>query len=99
MKDNNKVIIGYSLKKHSLKKWIYSNGYTQPYIAKRMGMKSGKFKRMLRRKEKFNREQIKRLIYFMKAENAFNVIYFPSLSRRRQIRINVFGDKEEKRNE
>ena len=29
---------GYSLKKWCLKQWIYSHGYTQPYVARRLGV-------------------------------------------------------------
>ena len=29
---------GYSLKKYLLKQWIYANGLTQPYVAKKMNL-------------------------------------------------------------
>lgn len=49
---------GYSLKKRSLLKWIYSRGYTQPYVARKLGMTTKAFKRKLREREKFNEHQI-----------------------------------------
>ena len=39
---------GYSLKKWCLKQWIYSHGYTQPYVARRLGVSAEEFKRKLR---------------------------------------------------
>ena len=48
---------GYSLKKWCLKQWIYSHGYTQPYVARRLGVSAEEFKRKLREHEKFNEYQ------------------------------------------
>jgi len=86
-------ITGYSLKKHSLKKWIYGNGYTQPYVARKLGLSAYEFKRRLRARDKFNRTEIERLVYLMKAEEAFKVIYFPTFKMRERVRQKVFGDK------
>ena len=82
---------GYSLKKRSLKRWIYEHGYTQPYMAKQLGMETDDFKRKLREHEQFDRYQIRLLVDFMKAEAAFMVLYFPSASMRRQVYREVFG--------
>lgn len=82
---------GYSLKKYLLKKWIYENDHTQPYVARKMGLEPDEFKRKLREREKFNRDQIKSLVYLMGAEAAFNVLYFPSNRKRRKIWWEVFG--------
>ncbi len=35
---DNKKVYSYSLKKKKLKKWIYENNYTLPYVAKRLGI-------------------------------------------------------------
>lgn len=82
---------GYSLKKYRLKCWIYDNEYTQPFVARTMGIDPIEFKRMLREREKFSREQLWKLIKLMGAEEAFNVLYFPSKRRRRKIWWEVFG--------
>ena len=42
------LLEGYSLKKYSLKKWIYENGYTQPYVARKLGLHPEDFKQKLR---------------------------------------------------
>lgn len=88
---NNILAEGYSLKKYRLKSWIYDNDYTQPYVARRMGIDLDEFKQMLRDRKKFSREQLWKLIKLMGAEEAFNVLYFPSQRRRRKIWWEVFG--------
>lgn len=82
---------GYSLKKWCLKQWIYSHGYTQPYVARRLGVSAEEFKRKLREHEKFNEYQISCLVELMKAKAAFQVLYFPTLEMRRRIYKEVFG--------
>ena len=90
---------GYSLKKRSLQRWIYCRGYTQPYVAKRLGLSAEEFKRKLREHEKFNEYQIGCLVQLMKAKAAFRVLYFPSLKMRRRIYREVFGESKERLNE
>ena len=90
---------GYSLKKRSLLKWIYRSGYTQPYVARRLGMTTKAFKRKLREREKFNEHQIGCLVRFMKARAAFRVLYFPTIGQRRSVYREVFGRQGRKMNE
>lgn len=92
---------GYSLKKFLLKKWIYANGLTQPYVAWKMHLPSYEFKRRLREREKFNKEEITALVKLMDAEDAFKVIYFPTMKIRRRVWREVFGKyrKKEELNE
>lgn len=87
---------GYSLKKYLLKKWIYDNDHTQPYVAKKLGLAPEELKRKLREREKFNREQIESLVYLMGAEAAFNVLFFPSKRKRKKIWWEVFGKYKER---
>lgn len=87
---------GYPLKKYALKKWIYDNDHTQPYVAKALGLAPDEFKRKLREREKFNKEQIKSLVYLMGAEAAFNVLYFPSNRKRKKVWWEAFGKYKEK---
>lgn len=87
---------GYVLKKYHLKKWIYDNDHTQPYVAKALGLAPDEFKRKLREREKFNQEQIKSLVYLMGAEAAFGVLYFPSNRKRKKIWWGVFGKYKQK---
>ena len=82
---------GYALKKRILKRWIYDQGYTQPYIARKLGLFPEQFKRKLRECEIFDRRQIEILVGLMKADAAFQVLYFPTSKQRRQIYGKVFG--------
>ena len=82
---------GYSLKKRCLKRWIYVHGYTQSFIARKLGISVEEFKRKLREHEKFNEYQITKLVALMKARAAFRVLYFPSIQIRRRIYQEVFG--------
>ena len=91
-----KLLPKHSLKKHSLKKWIYSHGYTQPYLAHKLNVSTKVFKRKLRVHGKFDYEQIKRLILFMGAEDAFKVIYFPTKKRRKEVWWEAFGKYKSK---
>ena len=87
---------GYALKKYKLKKWIYDNDHTQPYVAKALGLTPDEFKRKLRERYIFNREQIKSLVYLMGAKAAFEVLYFPSNRKRKKVWWQVFGKYKEK---
>jgi len=83
-------IKGYSLKKQKLKKWIYKNGYTQPQIAKLLKLSLFEFKKRLNQHELFDKKQIERLITFMGAYDAFQVIYFPTKSQRQEVYQKTF---------
>lgn len=90
---------GYSLKKRKLQQWIYRNHLTQPYFARRLGVEPEEFKAMIKSKELFNREQITKLVRFMGARAAFNVIYFPTIKQRRKVYKIVFENNKERKNE
>lgn len=93
------VPAGYSLKKQALKKWIYENGHTQPYVAKNLNLPPEVFKENLTGRALFNRAQLDALIRLMGAKEAFKVIYFPSDGERTRVFYEVFVDplKEELR--
>ena len=87
---------GYPLKKYPLKRWIYDNHFSQPFVARVMKIPPDEFKRRLREKEKFNRDEITALVKLMGAEDAFEVIYFPTMKIRRRVWREVFGKYENK---
>lgn len=90
---------GYSLKKRKLQQWIYRKRLTQPYVARRLKLEPDEFKRMIKGKVPFNKEQITRLVRFMGARAAFQVIYFPTFNQRRKVYKTVFGNYKERKNE
>jgi len=82
---------GYGLKKRLLKRWIYENDLTQPYVARKMKMPVEEFKQTLKDRGTFNAEQLKALVRLMGAWEAFKVLYFPSKRQRRRVYREVFG--------
>ncbi len=77
--------VGYSLKKRQLKDWIYDHGKTQPYVAKRLGITKEELQRKLNEHEPFNEQQIRRLVWLVKADAAIDIIYFPTLEKKREV--------------
>lgn len=67
----------FSLKQYSLKQWIVTHGYTQTSVAKKLGLDIIEFKRKLKQREQFNREQIYALIELVGLRDAYRIIYFP----------------------
>ena len=67
----------FALKKYSLKQWIVMNGLTQTYVAKKLGLDILEFKRKLRERELFTKEQIFALINLVGVREAYHIIYFP----------------------
>ena len=92
----DKKINGCSLKKRTLKKWIYEHGYTQPIVAKMLKMDISDFKQRLRHRKPFSEIQIRRLVYFMGARSAFEVIYFTTLQERERVRRETFWEQRQK---
>lgn len=90
-------VTGYSLKKHTLKTWIYANNHTQPYVARRMNISTDEFKRKLNDHGLFNEQQLRRLIRFMGAEAAFDVIYFPTKEEKRKVHKAAIADQRKRR--
>lgn len=91
---SNEVIKSYSLKKRKLKDWIYNNGKTQPYIAKKFGITKAELQRMLNEHIPFNEEQIRTLVHLAKAKEAINIIYFPTLKEKRRVWHMTFGREQ-----
>ena len=59
-------------------------------------MRVSVFKRMIKYKIPFEEEQIRRLVYFMGAKSAFDVIYFATPEERERVRKATFGAEENK---
>ena len=91
--------VGYSLKKRQLKDWIYDNGKTQPYVAKRLGITKEELQRKLNEHEPFDKQQIRSLVYLVGAETAIDIIYFPTLKEKRKVWRKTFGKKREEEGE
>ena len=87
---------GYGVKRKLLKRWIYKNKLTQPYVARKLNMPVVDFKQTLKEKGTFNAEQLKALVKLMGAWEAFKVLYFSSKRKRRKVYWEVFGRYKQK---
>lgn len=96
MQETNK---GYSLKKRKLKDWIYDNNFTQPYIARKLGITKEELQRKLNEHELFNEKQIRSIVRLVGAKAAMNIMYFPTLQKKRRVWQKAFGRKSEQRRE
>lgn len=83
----------YSLKRNLLLKWMYENGYSKRYIARRLGMDKDEFLWRIDNWEPFEDWQIRRLVKIMSAKAAFYVIYFHTNKQRKEIYRKVFGEE------
>lgn len=90
MTENQK---GYSFKKRKLKDWIYDNGKTQPYMARKLGITKPELQRKLNEHELFNEEQIRSLVHLVGAEAAIDIIFFSTFKEKRRVWQITFGRK------
>ena len=84
----------YSLKKRKLKDWIYDNGKTQPYMARKLGITKPELQRKLNKHELFDEKQIRTLVFLVGAKSAIDIIYFPTLKEKRRVWRATFGKKQ-----
>lgn len=75
----------YTLKPYRLEQWMNRNGYTHSEMASILKMTTAEFYRKLCEKEKFDEEEIYRLIQLLGAKAAMRVIYFPTLAEREKM--------------
>lgn len=97
--NQSKATRGYSLKDRKLRRWIYLHNRTLPYVARNMGMDKDELKRKLYGKELFNKAQIRALIYLVGAEEAIEIIYFPTIQEKEEVKKKVFGNKNKEKND
>ena len=86
----------YSLKSNAMHRWLYSRKVDPGIVADRLRMRVSVFKRMIKDKTPFEEEHIRRLVYFMGAKSAFDVIYFATPEERERVRKATFGAEENK---
>lgn len=77
-----------------MQRWLHRR-HTDPIVlASRLHLRVSVFKRMLKEKTPFTETQIRRLVYFMGARSAFEVIYFITPGERERVRKETFGKGE-----
>ena len=81
----------YSLKTQILVEWMLRENCPPRYVSSQLGLTEDEFIVKLLLREKFNRQEIRKLIKLMGAEEAFKVLYFPSSVFRQKVWWQVFG--------
>ena len=105
MNGSRKLSDSYSVRKNAFLAWCRKNGRTVQEMERSMFLNEGELQRMLKKREKFNKTQITRLVYLMGARDAFFVIHFPSFGFRKRVYRQLFGremptrEREHKRGE
>ena len=84
---------GYSLRINAFFIWLKRSRYSLWYIARRLGTTPDDIINRLRNRAKFNKAELRKLVYIMGAESAFFVIYFPTFRFRRYVYRCVFGKR------
>ena len=84
----------YSLKRRALRRWLRRRKTDPIIMSNRLHLRVSVFKRMLKEKKPFTETQIRRLVYFMGARSAFDVIYFTTPEERERVRKETFGKGE-----
>lgn len=82
---------GISLKSRALKRWLKKHSVSQGQLAKVLGISKRVLRLRLFKKYKFTREEIIRLIYFIGAKAALNVLWFPTINEKRRVIKSVRG--------
>lgn len=92
-KEQDEEVKSYSLKNTRLRRWIYKNHRTLSYVARLMRISKSEMKRKLREHEPFNINQIRALVFLVKARNAIDIIYFPTIKEKKEVIKKVFGER------
>ena len=86
---------GLSLKSRTLRLCLKRRGVSQKQISEVIGIPKQIFRWRLYHKQKFTREEITRLVYFIGARAALNVLWFPTVAEKLRVSQSVkFNDTE-----
>ena len=79
-------IDGVSIKSQALKSWLRRRGITQSEMAKVLELPKQEFRRRLYKHCRFDQRRMTKLIHFMGARAAIEVIWFPTIQEKIKIR-------------
>ena len=77
---------GVSLKNRAIKRWLRRKGVTQSEMAKVMDLPKQEFRQRLYKHIKFDQRRITKLIRFMGARAASEVIWLPTIKEKEKIK-------------
>ena len=81
---------GYSIWKGKLLKFLKKRNFTLSDIATKIGISEREMKERLDDWDYWNAEEIERIIEFVGAKAAYDIIHFPSRKEKEQIKKKVF---------
>ena len=79
-------IDGVSIKSQALKSWLRRRGITQSEMAKVLELPKQEFRRRLYKHCRFDQRRMTKLIRFMGARAAIEVIWFPTIQEKIKIK-------------
>lgn len=89
---------GVTLKSQALKIWLKRKGYPQSFVAERLGISKNKFRRMLFKRQRFNKSEMTALIHLMGARAAIDMVWFQSLQEKKRIQKYVWEGQMSNKN-
>ena len=89
---------GVTLKSQALKIWLKRKGYPQSFVAERLGISKNKFRRMLFKRQRFNKSEMTALIHLMGARAAIDMVWFQSLQEKKRIQKDVWEGQMSNKN-
>ena len=82
---------GYSIWKGKLLKFLKKRNFTLSDIATKIGISERELQERLDDWDYWNAEEIERIVEFVGAKAAYDIIYFPSRKEKEQIKKKAFG--------
>lgn len=89
---------GVTLQCRVLKYWLNRKGFTQKYVAERLGMSKRKFCNKLFMRQRFSESEVTELIKILGAKAAIAIIWFPTLQEKNQIKKYVWEGQMSSKN-
>ena len=82
---------GYSTKKGKLEKWLKEHGFSLNELAQRLGISERELQERLDDWDYWSAEEIERIVEFVGAKAAYDIIHFPSRKEKITIKKKAFG--------
>ena len=82
---------GYSIWKGKLMKFLKKRNFTLSDIATKIGISERELQERLDDWDYWNAEEIERIVEFVGAKAAYDIIYFPSRKEKAKIKKKAFG--------
>ena len=89
---------GVTLQCGELKYWLNRKGFTQKYVAERLGMSKRELCQKLFNRHRFSETEITMLIKILGAKAAISIIWFPTLQEKKKVKKYVWEGQMSNKN-